>query len=202
MRNCWKAWCGIAALLLTLPLSAQQTAKEAELEAGPAEEYKKHLSPPDKFEILGRFVGTWEGTFTAWTHGTPPKQVPMKETLEAKWILKDQFLDTHFSMQFPGNVNQGRVTMGYDGAKRHFYRVFLVDYDPRGTFSTGYYIRSKNALVFHGVENDPVSGDTFTKRDVFTFLDKDKIAYAQFYSFADGSEVKVIEGHYTRVSGK
>lgn len=205
MRNCWKAWCGAAALLLTvaLPLSAQQTAKEAEKEAGTADQYKKALNPADKFEILGRLAGTWEGTFTAWTYGTPPKPVTLKETLEAKWVLKDQFLDTHFSMQFPEKeAIQGRVTMGYDGAKRHFFRVFLVDYDPRGTFSTGHYIRSKNALVFHGVEEDPVSGDSFTKRDVFTFLDKDKIGYAQYYTFADGSEIKVIEGHYTRVSGK
>jgi hypothetical protein len=202
MRNFWKAWCGVAALLLTLPLSAQQTAKEAEREAGTPDEYKKILSPADKLEILGRFAGTWEGTFTAWTYGTPPKPVPMKETLEAKWLLKDRFIDTQFSMQFPENASQGRVTMGYDGAKRYFYRIFLVDYDPRGTFSTGHYIRSQNALVFHGVEEDPVSGDSFTKRDVFTFHDKDKIGYAQYYIFADGSEIKVIEGHYTRVSGK
>jgi len=202
MRNSWKAWCGAAALLLTLPLPAQQTAKEAEREAGAPADYKRILSPEDKLEILGRFAGTWEGTFTAWTYGTPPKPVPLKETVETKWLLNDRFLDANFTMRFPEHATQGRVTMGYDGAKRHFYRIYLVDYDPRATFSTGYYIRSKNALVFHGVEEDPVSGDSFTKRDVFTFEDKDKIGYAQYYTFADGSEIKVIEGQYTRVSGK
>ena len=41
------------------------------------------------------------------------------------------------------------------------------------------------------------------KRDVFTFgPDKDKFHYEQYYRFADGSEVKPLEGDYTRVKEK
>lgn len=208
MRKSWKAWSGtlaisaISALLLTLPLAAQQTAKEAEQGAANPAEYQKRLKPEDKFEILGRFAGTWQGNLKAWLHGSPPREAAVKDTLEAKWILNDRFLDTHFTTELGPEVSRGRVTMGYNGATRQFYRIFLADWDPRGTLSTGAYIRSKNALVFQGMEHDPVSGDSFEKRDVFTFVDKDKIFYEQFYSFADGSEIKVIEGHYTRVTGK
>jgi hypothetical protein len=203
VKGTWKTWsAAVAALLLTLPLGAQQTAKEAELEAGKPADYQKILRPEDKFEILGRFAGSWEGSLKALLHGTPPKEAPLKDTLEAKWLLDDHFIDVQFTTQFGDNSNRGRVTMGYDGAKKHFYRIFLVSLDPRATFSTGQYIRSKNALVFHGIEEDPISGDSFTKRDVFTFIDKDKIYYEQFYAFADGSEVRVMEGYYNRVTGK
>ena len=69
-----------------------------------------------------------------------------------------------------------------------------------GTFSTGIYIRKQNSIVFRGTELDPVSGDSFERREVFTFgPDKDKIHYQQFYVFADGTEIKPVEGYYVRV---
>lgn len=202
MRKLWRVWsCGTfaAALLLALPGAAQQTSKEAEQGAANPADYQKLLRPDDKFEILNRLAGSWQGTLKVWLHGTPPKEASIKETLEAKWILNDRFLDTQFTVDFGEGIGKGRVTMGYNAALKQFYRVFLGDWDPRGTLSTGHYIRSRNALVFHGMEHDVASGDSFEKRDVFTFVDKDKIFYEQFYRFADGSEIKSIEGHYTRV---
>lgn len=189
-------------IAFVLPLAAQQTVKEAEKDTADKAAFSRLIRPEDKMEILGRFVGTWEGTFNILMHGTPPVAATMKDRLEAKWILGDSFIDTEFTSEFRTNKTKGRVTMGYNGGKKHFYRIFLADWDPRGTYSTGHYIRSRNALVFKGSEDDPLTGDSFEKRDSFTFVDKDKIYYEQFYTFADGSEVRVMEGHYIRVSGK
>lgn len=205
MRRCWFTLATIAMIAtgaFVLPLSAQQTVKEAEKDTADKAAFLKLIRPEDKMEILGRFVGTWEGTFKVMLHGTPPVEATMKDRLEAKWILGDSFIDTEFAGEFNTNKMKGRVTMGYNGGREHFYRIYLADWDPRGTYSTGQYIRSRNALVFKGPEDDPFTGDSFEKRDSFTFVDKDKIYYEQFYTFADGSEVRVMEGHYIRVSGK
>ena len=192
----------LAMIAVVLPLAAQQTVKEAEKDTADRAAFTRLIRPEDKMEILGRLVGTWEGTFNILMHGTPPVASTLKDRLETKWILGDSFVDTDFTTEHKTSKTKGRVTMGYNGGKKHFYRIFLADWDPRGTYSIGHYIRSRNALVFKGSEDDPLTGDSFEKRDTFTFVDKDKIYYEQFYTFADGSEVRVMEGHYIRVSGK
>lgn len=202
MKKCLYILAMIAAVAVVLPLSAQQTVKEAEKDTADKAAFVKLVKPDDKFEILGRFAGTWEGTFKVMLHGEPPVEAKMQDRLVSKWILGDTFIDTEFVGQFNTITLKGRTTMGYNGGRKHFYRIFLADWDPRGTYSVGHYIRSKNALVFKGSEDDPLTGDSFEKRDAFTFVDKDKIFYEQFYTFADGSEVKVMEGHYIRVTGK
>jgi hypothetical protein len=90
--------------------------------------------------------------------------------------------------------------MGYNGAWRRFSQLFMTDGEPRGPYSKGVYLKAKNALLFTGTEDDPVSGDSYERLDLYTFQDnKDKIGYQLLYRFADGSEMKVVDGTYTRV---
>src|SRR5687768_7570147 len=100
MRKCWNtlAMTGMIAMIamtaFVLPLSAQQTVKEAEKDTADKAAFMKLVRPDDKFEILGRFVGTWEGTFKVMLHGEPPVETTMKDRLEAKWIMNNTFIDT------------------------------------------------------------------------------------------------------------
>jgi hypothetical protein len=193
----------MAAALMTLPLAAQQTAQDVTKGPSPnLEEFQRRVRPAEQFEILSRFVGNWEGNLTAWIHGQPLKQARIKDVLAAKWILKDSFLDTQFALTIGDTIQKGRVTMGYNASTHQFFRILMGEWDPRGTSSTGVYVRSKNALAFEGTDHSPITGDTWEKREIFTFLDKDKIAYEQVLVFADGTELKAIEGHYTRMSEK
>jgi hypothetical protein len=196
-KSSWNVWLGAAALLLALPLSAQQTAKEADREAGRPEQYEQILRKSGNHEILARLEGTWRAeTLKTLIYG--PKEVNMKDTLEAKLIFDGNFLETTFAQEL-GGINKGTTIMGYNGADKHFWRLFM-NADPRGTWSTGVYVRAKDALVFRGYEHDPVSGDHFQKREVFTFgPDKDKFHFELFYEFADGSELEVVDGDYHRV---
>lgn len=199
MRKSWKAWVGMAALLVATPLMAQQTAKEAEREAGNAADYQKILKPADKHEILGRLVGNWKGDFKVLLYGTPLRESTMKQEFEGRWILKENFLEIDFLQDIQGSIMKAKILMGYNGSLRRFYQLYLTDGEPRGTYSLGVLFRSKNALVFTGTEDDPISGDSYERRDIFTFLDKDKISYQLIYRFLDGSELKAADGTYTRV---
>ena len=107
-------------------------------------------------------------------------------TNEVEWEIRDA-------------VIHGKTLLGYNGALKKFWQLFLVDGEPRGTYSQGVLLRSKNALVLRGMEDDPVSGDSFERREVYTFVDKDKILYELYYTFVDGSEIKPIQGYLTRV---
>jgi len=198
MRNSWKALVSAALLLAATPLMSQQTAKEAEKEAGNGEQYEKLLKPADKHELMGRFVGTWKGDFKVLLYGTP-NEAAMTHDMIGKWILKDNFLEIDINQDIKGSKLTTKTLIGYNGSWKRFYHLFLTDGEPRGTYSLGVLLRSKNALVFTGPEDDPISGDSYERRDIYTFVDKDKIGYQLIYRFVDGSEIKVIDGFYTRV---
>lgn len=204
MKNTWKKTCvgtvTAFALLLALPAAGQQSAKESEREAGTLDQYEKLLKPADMHEILGRFVGSWQADMKIIRYGTPPIEDKAKETVDAQWILNDRFVEANYTLSYGGSGSKGKILIGYNGATKQFTRYNLIDWDSRGTFSTGIYIRKQNSIVFRGTELDPVSGDSFERREVFTFgPDKDKIHYQQFYVFADGTEIKPVEGYYVRV---
>lgn len=199
MKKSWKTWIGMAALLMAMPLGAQQTAKEAEKEAGSAEQYEKLLRRTGNHEILERLAGNWEGTFKVKVWGGA--QPTMKDTVQGEMIMGGSFLQVHSNSLIEGGTPANSLAiMGYNGADKEFYRLYMNAGEPRGTWSTGVYIKSKDQLVFRGIEHDPVSGDKFEKWDVFTFgPDKDKVHYELSYMFADGSKIeKVVDGYYTR----
>jgi hypothetical protein len=198
MRKSWKALVGAAALLAATPLMSQQTAKEAEKEAGNPVEYEKILKPADKHEIMGRFVGIWKGEFKVLLYGSPA-EATMTHEMRGQWILKDNFLEIDTRQDIKGSILTTKTLIGYNGSWRRFYHLFLTDGEPRGTYSLGVLFRAKNALVFTGMEDDPISGDAYERRDIYTFVDKDKIGYQLIYRFLDGSEMKVVDGFYTRV---
>lgn len=195
-----KRWLlAVAALLLVLPLSAQQTAKEAEAPAQTDRDIEKEMMPPEIHAILGRLTGSWQADLKVVLHGTPPREARMTDKLKTEWILGDKFLETSFDS---GPV-QGKIIMGYNGITREFFRYRMDSQDPRGLFSRGVYIKSKDQLVFRAEEVHPITRDAFYKREVFTFgPDKDKVHYELYYELADGSEVKPVEGDYTRVVTK
>jgi hypothetical protein len=200
MKKSWKAWMGVAVLLVAMPLGAQQTAKEAEKEAGSMEQYDKLLRRSGNHEILERLAGNWEGNLKVKVWGGA--QPNMKDTVKGEMIMGGNFLEVHSNALIEGGAPaETKVIMGYNGADKQFYRLYMNEGEPRGTWSTGVYIKSKDQLLFRGIEHDPVSGDKFEKWDVFTFgPDKDKIHYELSYMFADGSKMeKVAEGYYTRV---
>lgn len=198
MKKCWNIWLGAAVLLAALPLGAQQTAKEAEREAGTYEQYDKLLRRSGHHDILARLEGTWQGTHKVLLYGG--RVTVLKDTLETKGILNGNFFETDYTTDIEGSVARGKVIMGYNGADKEFYRLYMNEGEPRGTWSTGVHVKSKDELVFRGIEHDPVSGDKFEKFEIFTFgPDKDKVRYVMSYTFADRSEITVVDGTYTRV---
>jgi hypothetical protein len=201
MRKSWRALMSAAALLVALPLAAQQTAKEAQREAGSADQYDKLLRRSGHHDILARLEGNWQGTnMKVLVWGTPFRETVMTDTLNVKLIFNGNFLEAEEVSNIEGQVGRSKIIMGYNGADKEFYRLYMNEGEPRGTWSTGVHLRARDALIFNGTEHDPVSGDKFTKREIFDFgPDKDEFGYELIYVFADGSEMKVVEGVYKRV---
>jgi Protein of unknown function (DUF1579) len=201
MKTTWIAAALTAAVLSLHPAAAQKSAKEAEKPQNG--DYSALLRGP-KHDALTQFEGTWQTTLRIWGHGTPPPESKMEQTVTARWILRNNWLQTDFTQKFPPNNEPftGHVFRGYNGATENYVAILMSDGDVRETVSTGTYDPAKKMFVFVGPEKDPVTQDTFQRKEIYTFLDGDSYKYELIYVFLDGSDVKAAEGLFTRVKDK
>jgi hypothetical protein len=201
-RMSWIAAALATAVLSLHPAAAQKSAKEAEKPQNAAD-YTK-LLPGENHKHLSLFAGKWEATLKIWGHGTPPPESSMRQTMDARWILRDNWLQTDFTHQFANSdaLFTGHIFRGYNGATENFVAILMSDGDVRETVSTGTYDPAKKTFVFKGPEKDPVTQDTFYRKETYTFVDADHYRYELSYIYQDGSETKAAEGTFTRVKGK
>ena len=204
---------GITRLLLVLvaivlglsPAHAQKTAKEAE--AIPEfDKYKPFRHPGEKHQALNAFEGKWEARLTAWLHGTPPPKVEMKATLDNRWAYGRRFVEGTYILaqqSKPGEAAGVHVTgvyfFGHHNETGEYFNYFFADDHVIPTISTGRYDATARVFTFEGGEHDPVTGDDFTKIEIFRLNSADEMAYEQRYRFADGTEIKAAEGTFRRV---
>lgn len=191
---------GVVAVLSLQPLAAQKSAKEAERTQNP-EDYSM-LLPGENQKLLDPFVGKWQATLRTWGHGTPPPESSLKQTMDSKWVLNGNFLQTDFTTQFAGSehVFQGIIYRGYNPADKHHVAILLSNGDARETVSTGSWDAAAKTFTFQGTEKDPHLGDAFVRKEVFRFEKPNEYFYQLFYVFKDGSEIKAAEGTFKRVS--
>lgn len=186
----------LAVLAAALPLEAQKTAKEAE--AIPEwEKYKPFRHPGENHRLLDSLEGTWTTTLRAWLHGSPPPEVALDARLEARWILDGRYLQLDYRHTGPELDLEGRYYFGYDPIEGHYYNLLIANDHVIPLHSKGAWDGEKKTLSFRGIEYDPVTGDSFEKREHFTFLAPDRIGYELRYGFSDGTEIKAAEGTFT-----
>jgi hypothetical protein len=189
----------VVAVLSLQPLAAQKNAKEAEKPQNP-EDYKM-LLPGENQKLLEPFVGKWEATLRTWGHGTPPPESSMKQTMDTRWVMDGYFLQTDFTSQSAGADApfQGVIYRGYNPSLQHHVSIQLSNGDAREIVSAGSYDAATKTFTFQSQEKDPHLGDTFVRKDVYTFDGPDQLTYQLRFGFKDGSEIKAAEGTFKRV---
>ena len=129
----------------------------------------------------------------------------MYARLEGKWVYGERFVEaTFFRRGDQGPFERAPVEihsiyyLGYDTYKKQYYNIFLGDEDVIPLTSSGSYDPEKKTLTFVGTEHDPITGDSFTKYEIFTLPGGDEIGYELRYGFADGSTITAGKGTYRR----
>ncbi|HYG62844.1 MAG TPA: DUF1579 family protein [Thermoanaerobaculia bacterium] len=203
-RKPWTAAAALvtAAVLSLHPAAAQKTAKEAE-QPQTSPEYAK-LLPGENHKPLHPLVGKWEATLRGWGHGSPPPEFTFQQTLDTRWVMRNNWLQTDFTTKFPQVPEpfRGIVYRGYNAATENYVAILLSDGDVRETVSKGTWDPAKKTFVFIGPEKDPVTQDTFQRKEIYTLLDADSFKYQLIYVYQDGSESRAAEGTFTRVKDK
>lgn len=196
--------CGLILLFAAgLPASAQTSAKEAE-KVQKREDYEKAFGDRTKHKLLEPFLGTFEGTLKTWNHGTPPVEGFMKQTITSEWKW-ETFLVSEVTTQFGKSdkelypmVFNELIYRGHNPGTQLFTISRFVQGDPREFPSTGTYDEKTRTFTFEGTEKDPVTGDSFVKKDVVKIVDNDRYDLTIYYRFQDGSEIKAVEGVFKR----
>lgn len=201
-------------LLAPSPTYAQKTAEEAE--AMPDfDAYAAFRKPQPEHAILAPLAGSWRCAMTVWLHGDPPPEAKLDATLDAEWAFGERFLrieahrkgTSHHFETMPLDIH-GVYYFGYDTYAKAYYNVLLSEEDVIPIRSAGTWQADARQLRFLTEENDPVTGDSFRKWEIFTLPEKgsgkaaeapDQLGYELRYGFADGSEIKAGECTFRRV---
>jgi hypothetical protein len=198
-------WISAALLILSHPVLAQRTAKEAETVQKKAD-YQKAFGDRTMHHLLDPFVGTFEATLKTWGHGTPPVEGMIKQTVTSHWAY-DAFLVSEVKTRLGRNEKQMApatfdevIYRGYNPGDKRFSSFRISQGDPREFPGYGRYDEAAKSFTFEGSEKDPVTGDSFVKREVYKVVSNDRIELTVFYRFQDGSEVKAVEGPFLRVT--
>jgi len=197
-------WMTAALLTLSYPALAQRTAKEAEI-VQKKEDYQKAFGDRKMHHLLDPFVGTFEATLKVWGHGTPPTEGLIKQTVTSRWAY-DAFLVSDVKTRFgrseekmaPNSFDEV-IYRGYNPGEKRFSSFRISQGDPREFPGYGSYDEATKTFTFEGTEKDPVTGDSFVKRELYKVVSNDRIELTIYYRFPDGSQIKAVEGPFLRV---
>jgi Protein of unknown function (DUF1579) len=193
----------VTALILLIPiaLSAQKTADEARRQPNPEDvaKVRQLLALQDEHKLLGQLAGRWEGTLKTMMRGEAVKEISTPGTLDMRWILDGYFLQSDEAVQVaPDRTVSTLSFLGYNPALGHYHRTVMKAGDPREYVSTGTYDPATRSFTFTGREYNKINGDEFQRRDTFRLVGEDQLAYELTFVFSDRSELRAVQGTYTR----
>ena len=187
-------------LAAAVPAAAQKTAKEAEQSKDDPAKYAAAFDVKREHEILAQLAGSWQATLKGTIAGNPPKEVTFTSAIDIQWILGDTHLRSETRLTLPGGTSTTLSLMGYDPALKQYFRFSATEGDPRPISSTGVYDAATKTFTFRGPERDPVTGDTYDKKEVFK-VTPEGLAFELRFVFQDGSEILVASGTFKEVAG-
>jgi hypothetical protein len=189
-----------ALLLLPLALAAQKSAKEAEQPENP-KLYRPYLTPGEQHKTLEPFVGSWKAVLKVWGPGSPPIENKIEQTMETRWALNGNFLQSDVTIKSLGRglTRNLQVFRGYNSAFKRYTAYQMSNVDVRDIVYSGSYDAATRTFTFKGEEKDPVRNDAWVRKEVFTLQDRDHFRLETFLIFQDGSEAKIADGVFERV---
>lgn len=154
------------------------------------------MNPGPEQAWLAERVGTWTATVKMWM-GPGEPQVGAGVTVYSM-ILGGRFLAEEVKSTIGDQPFEARGLTGYNGATKKFETAWV---DSMGTaISMGYGVRSADGKTLESKWEmyEPMTRKTITMRSVDTTIDKDHFKFEMFGPGADGKEMKMMEGMYTR----
>jgi uncharacterized protein DUF1579 len=191
---------------LAMPAVAQTNAKEAE-KPYDADLSRYYGSTNENHRALDGMSGKWKGEITIWTFGDPPPHYPVLSTMENKWLWDGRFLESHLIRYdgitpekiAKGTVYEGVHYYGYDNKLKHYWTEVIGNDHTTTLRGEGQLDPQTKILRLSGPELSPVSGDTFTRIEIYGLKNKDAIDWELRYAFPDGSEILAAKGTFHRV---
>ena len=168
-----------------IKLSAQQM-DEASMTA-----WMDYSTPGDMQKMLAKGEGHWVSEITMWM--SPDAQpMHMQAEVDNKMILDGRYLQGKNTGNFMGMPFEGWSITGYDNARKVFFNSWIDNMGTGIINLEGKWDAEKSAIVFAGMQTDPMTGKLVDVREIFTMIDNDN-QKLEMYSTMDGKEFKTME---------
>ena len=165
----------IAVLILSAGVARAQELSEAE-KAKRMAESSALAAPGPEHQRLQSLVGRWDREIKVWPEPGKPSMT-LKGTCENKMILGGRFLVSESKGNMGGMIIETFNIMGFDRRHKKYTTIGLDTFGTYYVAAAGPYDESKQAVVMHGEDVDPVLGGTQKYDFIFRVIGPDKYTF-------------------------
>ncbi len=165
--------------------------------AAMAKAWESFMTPGDMHKWMASHVGTWEAEISSWMGS--PEPTKSKATDVVSMVMNGLYQVADLSSTMMGMPFQGRSTLAYDNAKKHFIMTWIDNLGSGIIMMTGEYDAATKTMHFKGKQTDPVTGKDVNIRQEQKFMDDDNYVLTMYGDGPDGKEAKFMEGTFKRV---
>lgn len=154
------------------------------------EEYIKLAQPGEPHEMLAKYIGDWELTYTSNMGGGEQTVGPVKA--EIRSILGGRFLEWTSEGEFNGQPMETKTIMGYDNRLNVYV---LYGFDTMGTYGitpTGHFDEETNTIVYKGENYEPAVKDYMDYKILFKMIDDDNYVLEILFDFPEFGETTIM----------
>jgi hypothetical protein len=188
-------------LLCALALAAPATLGAAdEADAKAMQQMMELMKPGKEHAQLGKMVGTWDATVTAWMKPGAPPSVTKGVAIYTP-VYDGRFVRADFSGDMMGQPFTGIGIDGFDRARGVYTASWMDSMSTSMMFETGTSKDDGKTIEYSGEIGDCMApGKTVKIRSIVSHTGDDAMTYTM-YQTRDGKEAKSLEIAYTRRHG-
>ncbi len=163
-------------------------------------EYMRLMSPGERHEMLGYFVGDWKATQRIWMGGAGQADPPMvsEGTATYEWILGGRFLRQTYEGSMMGMPYEGEGLLGYDNYSGKYQNTWVSTMSTTISYMDGFAHQDGKGMTLWGEMDEPtleMRGKTV--KHVTRVRDEDTFVFEIHDPHIEG-ETKVVEVVYER----
>ncbi len=163
--------------------------------------WQEACTPGRQHKALNKFVGRWKKfMYTRWFPGEEAKTHGPGEAVVTS-IHAGRYIQLDEKMEMMGQPYDGLGFIGYDNFKGKYSLYWCDSLGTAASFSYGVESDGGNTLVFHGVMDEPMTGERDKPiRLVYRWLNDNERAFEIWDLLGTDREFKPIEITYTRMT--
>ncbi len=161
--------------------------------------WMEYATPGSMQKMMADWCGNWNGEGSMWMSPDAPA-ITASSTMSTKMIFDGRYQEGTYEGNMMGMPFQGKMTMGYDNAKKEFVSSWIDNMGTGILNTSGTWDDASKTLTLQGEQSDPTRpGKTCHFRETLKIVDNNTQIMSMYGpDMKTGKEFKTMEIKLTR----